>query len=71
VALPLTFFEYSKPHLGLAVRYGMLVLGTDRLGTYLGLWDATGIDFFFGIKFSRCESGKGKGKRRSKTGCDI
>jgi hypothetical protein len=71
VALPLTFFEYSKPHLGLAVRYGMLMLGTDRLGTYLGLWDATGIDFFFGIKFSRCESGKGKGKRRSKTGCDI
>ena len=70
IAVPLTFFEYSKPHLGLAVRYGFLVLGTDRLGTYLGLWDATGLDFFFGIKFSHCGRERGK-HRRSKTGCDI
>jgi hypothetical protein len=67
IDIPLTFFEYTKPHLGLAVRYGILVLGTDRLGTYLGLWDATGLDFFFGIKFSYCE----KGRRKSKIGCDI
>ncbi|HKR06954.1 MAG TPA: hypothetical protein VJY62_20120 [Bacteroidia bacterium] len=71
IAMPLTFFEYSKPHLGLAVRYGFLVLGTDRLGTYLGLWDATGLDFFFGIKFSSCANEKGKSRRKSKTGCDI
>jgi len=70
VSLPLTFFAYSKPHLGLAFRYGILVLGTDRLGTYMGLWDATGIDFYFGIKLSGCGRSNGK-KYKSKTGCDI
>ena len=66
-AIPLTFFEYEKPHLGFTFRHGVLVLGTDRLGTFLGLWDSTGLDFFFGIKINRCQ----KFFRKSKTGCPV
>jgi hypothetical protein len=69
IDVPLTFYEFSKPHLGLAVRYGILVLGTDRLGSFLGFWDSTGLDFFFGIKFTHC--GKGMNARKSKTGCPV
>lgn len=67
IDVPLTYFEYDKLHLGLAIRYGVLVLGTDRLGTLIGAWDASSIDFFFGIKINSCD----KLIRKSKTGCPV
>ncbi|HEX5003370.1 MAG TPA: DUF5723 family protein [Bacteroidia bacterium] len=66
VALPLTFYEYSKPHLGVALRYWIFVVGTDRLGSFTGIWDATGYDFFFGFKSNFCEPAS---KRRKKPDC--
>jgi hypothetical protein len=62
LAVPLTFYQFTTPHLGLAMRYRFFVLGTDRLGSYTGLWDTTGYDLYFGIKFNLCQ----KGDRRSK-----
>jgi hypothetical protein len=55
VSVPLTFYQYKYPHFGLAVRYGVLVIGTDRLGSYTGLWDVTGYDLFFGLKWNVCD----------------
>jgi hypothetical protein len=55
VALPFTFYEYTTPHLGLAFRYRFFVLGTDRLGSFTGLWNTTGYDVYFGIKFNVCQ----------------
>jgi hypothetical protein len=66
VAIPVTFYEYEKAHMGLAFRYGIFVIGTDRLGSFTGLWDATGYDLFFGIKSNFCDSGS---KRRNKADC--
>lgn len=63
VTMPLTFYEYKDPHLGLAFRYKIFVLGTDRLGSFTGLWDTTGYDLFFGFKFNTCEIKKKGGKQ--------
>jgi hypothetical protein len=62
-ALPFTVYEYKHPHLGVAVRYLYFVLGTDRLGSFTGLWDTTGYDLYFGIKFNACELRKKGGKQ--------
>ena len=67
LAVPLSFFEYKQLGFGIALRYGILVIGTDRLGTFTGLVNATGFDFFFGIKWNSCDVYK----RKSKTGCDL
>ena len=63
VTLPFTMYEYKKPHLGLAFRYKIFVLGTDRLGSFTGLWDTTGYDLFFGFKFNVCDISKKGGKQ--------
>ena len=62
-ALPFTLYEYKDPHLGLAVRYRYFVLGTDRLGSFTGLWDTTGYDIYFGLKFNVCDISKKGGKQ--------
>ncbi len=62
-ALPFTIYEYTHPHLGLAFRYKMVVLGTDRLGSFTGLWDTTGYDIYFGLKFNVCDLKKKGGKK--------
>lgn len=61
VTMPLTFYEYTTPHLGIAFRYRFFVIGTDRLGSYTGLWDTTGMDLFFGFKWNWCEKGGKRG----------
>jgi len=58
-SLPVVLYEYKTPHVGLAFRYKFFVLGTERLGSYTGLWDTTGYDLYFGIKFNTCEIKKG------------
>lgn len=62
VSLPFTLYEYNKPHLGIAMRYKFLVLGTERLGSFTGLWNTTGYDLYFGLKFNVCELKKKGGK---------
>ncbi|MDQ3051353.1 MAG: DUF5723 family protein [Bacteroidota bacterium] len=62
VALPITLYEYKTPHVGIAVRYKFLVLGTERLGSFTGLWNTTGYDIYFGLKFNVCQLKKKGGK---------
>jgi hypothetical protein len=50
VAVPLTFYEYKYPRLGLSMRLANLVVGTDKLGGFFGLNHFTGMDFYFMIK---------------------
>jgi hypothetical protein len=63
IALPLTLYEYKAPHLGIAIRYKFFVIGTDRLGSFSGLWDTTGYDLYFGFKLNTCELRKKGGKK--------
>jgi len=67
VAMPVSWYEYEKVALGLAVRYGILTIGTDRLGVYTGLFDSTGFDLFFSLKINRCE----QPNRMNKNSCPV
>jgi hypothetical protein len=62
-AIPVTLYEYKKPHVGFAMRYRFFVIGTERLGSFTGLWDTTGYDIYFGFKINVCELNKKVGKK--------
>ena len=54
-ALPLSLYEWKYPRLGVSARFYFLTIGTDRLGSFLGISDFTGMDIYASIKlnFSR------------------
>ncbi len=60
-SLPVSLFEYKYPRVGLSARFWFVTIGTDRLGTWLGLANLDGMDFYASIKF-----GFGKGQCHSK-----
>jgi hypothetical protein len=49
VNLPVTLYDFRDPALGLAVRVYSLVIGTEKLGTFLNLTDVRGVDFYFSL----------------------
>jgi hypothetical protein len=66
VSMPLSMYEYKFFRMGLAVRYKWMVLGTDNLGWWPGLYELNGLDFYFGFKYTsdiydniRFKKGKG------------
>ncbi|MCF6171406.1 MAG: DUF5723 family protein [Bacteroidales bacterium] len=52
VSLPLSIYNYAEPRLGLAVRIYSLTVGTERLGSLMGISDFNGMDFYFSIRFN-------------------
>lgn len=52
VSLPVSWYDYQKLRLGLALRIYTVTIGTEKLGTLLGIGDLTGVDFYFNIKFN-------------------
>lgn len=52
INLPISLYEYRYPRIGLSARFYFLTIGTERLGTWVGLADLNGIDFYFSLKFS-------------------
>jgi len=50
--LPVSLYEYSIPRIGAAVRLGILTIGTDRIGTLLGISDLNGLDIYASIKIN-------------------
>lgn len=63
ISLPISVYEYQYPRIGLAARLFMFTIGTERLGTYLGMGDFNGLDIYASIRFSI-----GKGSCRSPFG---
>ena len=51
-ALPIQLYEYRYPRVGLSARFAFLTIGTERLGTYLGIADLNGLDIYFSIKLN-------------------
>jgi hypothetical protein len=56
----LTFSEYRVPSAGLALRYSVFTLGTDRLMEWLGATDIRGVNAYFGIQLNLGEFGREK-----------
>lgn len=50
-AMSFGMYNLQEVRSGLMVRWGPVTLGTDKLGTYLGLSDVTGFDFYGHIAF--------------------
>jgi hypothetical protein len=49
VSLPVSLVDLNSPAIGLAVRVYNLVIGTEKLGTFLNLTDVKGIDVYFSL----------------------
>lgn len=52
VNLPLSFYDFKYPQIGLSLRFYNLIIGTEKLGTFLNLTDMTGLDLYFAIGFN-------------------
>lgn len=63
VSIPVSLYEYQYPRIGIAARLYFFTIGTERLGTYLGLTDMNGLDIYASIKI-----GINKGSCKSKFG---
>ncbi|GIV42640.1 MAG: hypothetical protein KatS3mg034_1950 [Vicingaceae bacterium] len=50
VSIPFTYDEYNKTHVGLALRLGVLMLGTTNLTPIVTSQDINGGDFYFALK---------------------
>jgi len=50
--LPIVLYEYKYPRIGFAARFSFVTIGTERLGTYLGLADLNGMDIYFSVKLN-------------------
>ena len=51
VNLPVSVIEYRYPRVGLSARFYFFTIGTERLGTYLGMANMDGLDFYVSLKF--------------------
>ena len=63
LSVPFSIYEYQYPRVGIAARFYFFTIGTERLGTYLGMADMNGLDIYASIKISI-----NKGSCRSKFG---
>jgi hypothetical protein len=55
IAGDVTYFEYKKVSAGVGFRWGIFVVGTDRLLEFLNLRNVQTMDLFFGFRWSGCE----------------
>lgn len=66
-ALPFTLYNDKYPRLGISARFRNVIVGTDKLGGFLGMKDFTGLDFYFMVKL---QFFKGKcGRFNKRFGC--
>ncbi len=50
-----TLFEYREPDLGIGIRYGIFVIGTDRLLPLTTLTNVKSFDLYMGFKMNLCD----------------
>jgi len=67
LSVPISLFEYKYPRVGLAARFYFLTIGTERLGTYIGMADMNGLDIYASIKIG---INKGSCKKKFGGACD-
>ncbi len=63
LSVPVSLYEYRYPRVGIAARFYFITIGTERIGTYLGMADMNGLDIYASIKI-----GIDKGSCKSKFG---
>ncbi len=57
VSVPVSLYNYKYTRVGLAIRFLYFTIGTERLGTYLGMSDLNGMDIYSSIKINFAKGG--------------
>ncbi len=57
VSVPVSVYNYKYTRVGLAIRFLYFTIGTERLGTYLGMADLNGMDIYGSIKINFTKGG--------------
>ncbi len=52
VAVPLSLYRMKEPRIGINVRVGPVMLGSDKVGALLGLTDLGGMDVYVGVRIA-------------------
>jgi len=52
IAMPFILYDYKYPRIGLSARFHKIVIGTDKIGSFFGINDFYGLDFYVLFKFS-------------------
>jgi len=52
VSIPVSVFNYRQPRIGLSLRVYSFTIGTEKLGSWLGMADFTGMDFYCSFKIN-------------------
>ena len=63
ISMPLVLYNYQYPRIGLSARFHKIVIGTDKLGSFFGLSDFTGMDFYVMVKFQFFRGKCGRGRK--------
>ncbi len=51
-SLPVSVYNYEKIRIGASLRFYSLTIGTEKLGTFLGIGNLTGMDLYFSVRFN-------------------
>ncbi len=51
-SLPVSVYNYEKIRVGASLRFYSFTVGTEKLGTFLGIGDLTGMDLYFSVRFN-------------------
>ncbi len=57
VSVPVSLYDYKYARVGLSVRLWFFTIGTERLGTWLGMADLNGLDIYTSVKFNIGQKG--------------
>lgn len=52
VALPISYYNYDQFRMGIALRLGSFIIGSDKIGSLMALTDMGGMDVYTSLKFS-------------------
>ena len=68
VSMPVELVNWQRLNVGVAARLGYLVIGSDKIGSWIGRGDYSGTDFYIALKLNRIGFGggsaSGSGNRR-------
>ncbi|MCC6726588.1 MAG: hypothetical protein IT258_18955 [Saprospiraceae bacterium] len=66
VSIPISIYNWNRPHLGFATRLGWFVLGSDDATGIFTNKNLSGTDFYFAVKINPVKIREGKHHKRTK-----
>lgn len=64
VAVPISVYEFQRPHVGLAFRFNSVIIGSDNIAPFFIPSNIYGADIYFAVKYTIFKSSACKGKHK-------